>query len=224
MDRPNIYLGRLTDINVRLFIIGKYTSEIKPPYRRVSNITPDIQPHAVLSQTKLENFSTLNSIAQDYSVPFIHHEMNCPPQKLSPKVIKGLKGARANVNIFTDPYLMKYWEFEEGEAIVIENSAESYEMPYKPYHISNILPLTYMNNGIFPVVLKTPYTNSIITNGLNGFLYSNEGELSMIINKLSKMDKDDLSTIGENARKLVKQRFPKEPFLESWKKLLRSII
>ena len=224
MDRPNLYLGQLSELNIRLFIIGQYKGAISSPFRRISTITPDVKPHFIISQTKLENFATLHSIAGDYGATFIHYENYFPPQKLSPKAIKDLKSARADVNVFTDPYLMEHWEFFEDESVIIENSIDHHEMIYKPYHVSNILPLSHMINGIIPVVLKTPYTKSIITQGLNGFFYSDERELSGIINKLTKMDKEDLRTIGENSRKLAKEQFPKDKFLESWKNLLRSLI
>ena len=224
-DRPNIFLQHLKDINIQLFIIGQYKGDLPSGYRKISNVTADVIPNIVLSQTKIENFDTLRSVASDYKAIFLHYEMNFLPDKASPKAIKYLKGLRADVNVFTDPHLMDSWEFDGNEGVVIENTADSIKIDKtEKYYISNNLPIAQMANSICPIVFKTSYTSSIITHGVNGFLYSDKSELSFIINRLQKMDSEDLSTIGKNAKKLILERFTKEKFLDSWKKLIRGII
>lgn len=226
LDRPNVYLEQLVEINAKLFIIGQYDGPISVNYRKVENITPDIYPHAFISQTKLENFDILKDTAKKYGAKFIHWECSQIPANISRQNINTLKTKRADINIFIDDYLRDMWEFTEDSSAIIYNGInENYGQNYnKPYVISNHIPMNYMIKGICPIVNKTPYTKKFIKNGLTGFLFSDNNELANIINKITVMDKNDIFNIGENARNLVLDKFTNKPFLNNWKFLLRSII
>ena len=226
LDRPNAYLEQLVEINVKLFIIGKYTGPFSANYRKIENITPDIYPHVFISQTKLENFDTIKGIAKDYGAKFIHWECSQVPNDTNKHFIYNVKSKRADVNIFIDSYLRDLWEFSEDSSTVIHNGInEQYGLNYdKPYVISNHIPMHYMMTSICPIVNKTPYTSQFIKNAYNGFLFSDNSELTNIINKITVMDKDDVFNIGENARNLILDKFNNKNFLNDWQNLLRSII
>lgn len=223
VDRPNPILWQLSDINVRFFIIGKYEGQEKN-FRKVDYITPDIKPSLVMSQNKLQNFDILMKFAEDYHVPFVHFESKGLPS-LNPAGILAIKSVRANVNIFSDVSFVRDWDFSEEECVVIPNGIKtSFEKNEKLYHISTELPISEMSRGICPIVLKNKYTSSIIKNADNGFLYEKESDISIIVNRLSQMEEVDVRQFGRNARSTVIENFPYDPFLNSWKKLLRSMI
>lgn len=226
LDRPNDYLEQLIEINTKLFIIGQYDGPLSSNYRKVENITPDIYPHIFISQTKMENFDTLKTIAKNYGAKFIHWESGQIPPNISNQNIYMLKTKRADVNIFIDSYLRDIWGFSEDSSIIIYNGiSEKYSRSSdKPYMISNHIPMNYMLMGICPIVNSTPYTSQFIKTGHNGFLFRDPNELTNIINKITVMDKNDIYNIGENARNLVLDKFDNTPFLTNWKNLLRSII
>jgi hypothetical protein len=226
LDRPNNYLEQLVEINVKLFIVGKYNGPFSSNYRRVENITPDIYPHVFISQTKLENFDAIKGFAKDYGAKFIHWECAQVPNNAHKQVIFNLKAKEADVNIFIDSYLRDMWEFSEDSAVVIHNGInEKYGAEYnQPYVISNHIPMHYMLTGVCPIVNKTPYTVQFIKNGHNGFLFDSSAELTNLVNKITHMDKDDVHNIGENARNLVLDKFSNKNFLNDWQNLLRSII
>lgn len=225
MDRPSEILGQLSSLNIRLFIVGQYEGPMPIGFNRVNKITPDIHPNIVLSQTKLENFNVLRSIAKDYNAHFIHYETNLLPN-LKKRDLLNLKEQRANINIFSNSFTASQWEFDESECIIInpglnESLAKTSKTTYK---LSTNLPLAEMISGICPIVFKTPYTESIIKNMYNGILFSSQEEIKLIINKFKLMAEEDIRVIGQNAKKTVIEKFPKDKFLESWKKLIESII
>lgn len=223
VDRPNKILEQLTDINVRFFVIGKYEEQEKN-FVKVEYITPDIKPALVLSQNKLQNFDIMFKFAQDHNVPFLHYENSGMPD-IHKAWQLALKGVRANINVFTSISIVRDWEFDEAECVVIPIGIKLTDLTSKKlYHISNELPIFEMANGICPIVLKTPMTSSIITNAYNGFLYQKESDASIIADKLSKMEVCDVQKIGQNAKNTIKEKLPYDPFINSWKKLLRSII
>lgn len=225
MDRPNIYLGQLVDINAKLFIAGQYNLELPSEFNRVKNITPDIKPNIIISQTKLENFEILMSIAKEFNAAFIHYESNFIPTSFSKKECKILKTKSAQVNIFTNESLMNTWGFDSNNSIVIENGFGGPNIKNdKPYIVSNTLPISHMYSGFCPVVFKTPHSSKFIKDAFNGFLYSDESELKYITGNLDKMDAEDLGHIGQNAKNLVLTKFKKEIFLSKWKNLIRNII
>ena len=226
LDRPNSYLEQLVEINAKLFIIGKYNGPFSSNFRKIENVTPDIYPHIIISQTKLENFDGLKSIAKDYGAKFIHWECAQIPIVAHKNAIFNLKAKEADVNIFIDSYLRDLWDFTENMSIIIHNGInEEYGLQYdKPYIISNHIPMHYMIKGTCPIVNKTPYTSQFIKNGYNGFLFSDNNELTYIVNKIAAMDKNDIFNIGENARNLVLDKFSNKNFLTDWQNLIRSII
>lgn len=226
LDRPNIYLEQLVSINVKLFVIGKYEGALSSNYRKAFNITPDIKPDIFISQTKLENFDTIKGIAKNYRAKFIHYESSVLPPKIDKRTRDILLSKEADINIFADNCLMDMWNFSEENSVVIENGLNN-QSPLthdKPYFISTHIPMNHMLGGICPIILKSEYTKSKITNGLNGFLYSDSSELGNIINHITKMDKEDIAQIGQNARNLILSHFKNDNFLINWKNLLRSII
>ena len=225
MDRPSEILGQLSSLNIRFFVVGQYDGPMPVGFNRVNKITPDICPNIVMSQTKLENFNTLRSIARDYKAQFIHYETN-----LLPNIKRGdlarIKEERAGINVFCDAFVASQWEFDESECVVIEPGISSGIIAKceTPYYISTNLPLSHMVSGICPIVFKTPYTASIIKTMYNGILYSSQEEIKFILNKLKTMDKEDIRAMGQNAKRTVIERFPKDRFLKSWAKLIERII
>lgn len=224
-DRPSEILGQLSVLPIRFFIVGQYNGPMPSGFNKVERITPDIRPSIVLSQTKLENFSVLQRFAIDNKAHFVHYETNFLPN-ISKANQDKLKQEQANVNVFSDPFLMENWGFNNKNSMVIipgidENLAKEDKLPY---FISYNLPLSKMVNGICPIVYKTPYTTSIIKNAYNGFLYSSESELGNIVNKITKMPTEDVKSIGKNAKQTVVEKFPKEVFISAWARLIRSMI
>ena len=227
LDRPNLVLESLVDINVRFFIIGQYKDEGLKNFRKVEYITPDIKPHIVLSQTKLQNFQIMMKFAEDYNVPFVHFETRGLPSGngINKLAQNELKNVRANVNVFSDISLVREWEFDEEECVVIPYGFKcSFEKNEKLHHISNELPVLEMSKGVCPIVQKTNTTKQFIQNAYNGFLYEQESDIGIIVNRLSEMDECDVRKIGENARSTIVNKFPFGPFADSWKKLLRSML
>ena len=217
-DRPNDYIGQLTDINVRLFLIGKYMGEISDEFTRVELVTPDIRPDFVLSQTKLENFDILRSFAKDYDVKHIHYETNTVPQN-------HLKGLRADVNVFASEFLAKDWGCDDGSVIQIGYTPTSQQsVAQEPYYIGVNIPVKQMSMGICPVVYDTPYVRKYIQPAQNGFIYRNQSEIAQIVNKLNLMDKQDVQIIGQNAKITAEKFFTKGQFNTSWKILLEDLI
>lgn len=227
LDRPSSYLEQLVEINAKLFIIGKYEGPLSSNYRKTVNITPDIYPHIIISQTKLENFDVLKSIAKDYGAKFIHWETSqVPSHGISKQSVYALKAREADVNIFVDSYLRNMWDFDENSSTIIYNGiSEKYSTKHdQPFIISTHLPLNYILGGSCPIVHKTPYTAKYIQHGYNGFLFSEGNELGNIINKFKLMDKEDINKIITNSQKMVLENFNNKKFLTDWKNLLRSII
>lgn len=220
LDRPNIYLKSLTEINCRLFLIGLYKGPVSKEYTRVEYITPDIRPDLVISQTKEENFEILGKFADDYNCSFSHYELFLPKNK------KRGRQLIARTNIFAHSYLAEQWDFDEDEYELIRPCCVEKPKTKEndlPYYISGGLPIGQMSWGLCPVVLKNPYTEGIVA-GVNGFHYNGERELHRIANKLNSMDREDIEAIGENAKIFAQTYFPKQDFLDSWKTLIERII
>ena len=222
LDRPNVYLKSLTEINCRLFLIGLYKGPVSKEYTRVEYITPDIRPNLVISQTKEENFEILGKFADDYNCNFAHYELFLSKDK------KRRCELRAQINIFGHSYLAEQWDFDEDEYELIRPccvdkpriKAKDEELPY---YISGGLPVAQMSWGLCPVVLKNPYTDGIV-GGLNGFYYSDERDIGRVAAQLNAMDKEDIENIGANAKVFAETHFPKKDFLDSWKTLIERII
>lgn len=225
MDRPSEILGQLSSLNLKFFVVGQYDGPMPLGFNRVNKITPDIKPNIVLSQTKLENFNTLRSIARDYKAQFVHYETNLLPN-IKRGDLDAIKNERAGVNVFSCDFVARHWEFDETECVVIEPGLDDHlgKVSEIGYCVSTNLPLSEMITGVCPIVFKTPYTASIIKNMYNGILYSSQEEIKFILNKLKTMDKEDIKEIGQNAKKTVIERFPKDKFLNSWAKLIEKII
>lgn len=226
VDRPSSVLEQLIDINVKFFIIGQHDWKEKS-FRRVNYVTPDIKPTLVLSQSKFENFEIIMKFAQDCNVPFLHYETNSIPSNISKAKQSLIKDCRANINLFSNASLVREWEFDEAESAVIPIGMKitpALSDNEKLYHISNDLPILEMSKGICPIVLKNSTTSKFIKNAFNGFLFEKESDISFILNKLSKMEESDVRLFGENAKKTIIENFPYNPFIESWKKMLKSII
>lgn len=221
LDRPNIYLKSLTEINCRLFLIGLYKGPVSKEYTRVEYITPDIRPNIVISQTKEENFEILRKFAYDSNCNFSHYEFFLPKDKMRRREL------RAQTNIFAHSYLAEQWDFDEDEYELIrpccvEKPKIKLNSEEVPYYISGGLPIAQMSWGLCPVVLKNPYTEGIVA-GVNGFYYDNRG-IDHMAAKLNAMDKEDIKVIGANAKVFAETHFPKKDFLDSWKTLIERII
>lgn len=225
MDRPSEILGQLSSLNIKFFVVGQYDGPMPLGFNRVNKITPDVCPNIVLSQTKLENFNTLRSIARDYKAQFVHYETNLLPN-IKRGDLDAIKNERAGVNVFSCDFVARHWEFDETECVVIEPGLDDHlgKVSETGYCVSTNLPLSEMIAGACPIVFKTPYTSSIIKNMYNGILYSSQEEIKFILNKLKTMDKEDIGVMGKNAQKTVIERFPKDKFLNSWAKLIERII
>lgn len=223
LDRPNLYLSQLTEINVRLFIVGQAKFKIPKEYRHVEYITPDISPNIVLSQTKLENFEILGKFSSDYHVPFIHLESNYLPELPASK-IEALKCIRPPISIFTNKYLIEEWQFDEEESEIIEYGIDAFSKSSDgSFYISGQLPLYKLAEGTIPICPNTPYNAQYIKNSYNGFLFNNREEIGGIVSRLERMDKEDLIMIGNNAKEILK-KFSKANFFSKWKSLFKRII
>lgn len=209
LDRPNKYLAQLTKCNIRLFVIGKYEGEMISGINKVEFITPDIRPDFVISQTKQENFKTLESVALDYRAVFIHFATRNEESELTTPntILSNFALQKENIN--------KVIELGYGSAPKLNGP---------PYFVAEYLPIYEMSAGVIPLVPINGYNEIYIRHGYNGFLFRNKGELMNIINNLSKMDKEDIATIGQNASTLVSNHFGKEKFIKAWQSYLRSLI
>jgi hypothetical protein len=174
LDRPNKYLAQLTGSNIRLFIIGKYDGEMISGINKVEFITPDIRPDFVISQTKQENFKTLESVALDYKAIFIHFATRNEKSELTTPhtILANFALQKENVN-----QVIELGYSSQG-------SAKSIDIPY---FVSEYLPIYEMSAGIIPLVPINGYNEIYIKHGYNGFLFRNTSELSSIINNLSKI-------------------------------------
>jgi len=221
LDRPDIYLSQLVNLGSRLFIVGGYDKPLPKGYRNVGAITPDISPTLVISQTKLENFANLFNLSREYEVPFIHIEQYPPPSKIKKPDLNRLKSTQADVNIYTNECVMADWDAHHG--LIIENAYSGLKFKAdKPYYASNNLPIAHMYNKIIPIVLENKYTSKYIFHGHNGFLFKSDVDLSAIVNRLDKMDKEDRDQIGQNAWQTA-NKFTQEKYLSDWRKLYENI-
>jgi len=119
---------------------------------------------------------------------------------------------------------MEEWQFDEEESEIIEYGIEVADKNSDgSFYISGQFLPHKLAEGIIPICLNTPHNAQHIKSGYNGFLFSNRAEIGGIVNRLEKMDKEDLVMIGNNAREIVR-KFTKEGFLSKWKALLKRII
>ncbi|MEZ4823133.1 MAG: glycosyltransferase [Ignavibacteria bacterium] len=104
----------------------------------------------------------------------------------------------------------RYAEFLMDKDVYV--SASSYEQ-------FSIAAVESMAAGLVPVVSSETGMSSYINNGINGFVYVNEEELTGILKKLNS-DRQTVSTISENA-KLIYDELNMDNVFSKYKELYK---
>ena len=81
-----------------------------------------------------------------------------------------------------------------------------------------------LRSGTIVICARTPETEKLITEGVNGFLYKDFKELSKLVEYVYS-NKSSLSRMHESARNLyLEVTIDKEGFVEQWKELIKGIV
>lgn len=217
----------MVNFGVRFFIIADSGNNQYPEYTAIKKITADVRPDLVLTNSKTQAFQQLANAAVEFNCRLLHLESDYVPFNLSKKVQQQLKYLQGNINIFTQPDIVENWEFVDRHKIIPYGVDTNYVHRVKPKKIkvikSNILPILAMAEGHIPVVLRNKYTESIIKDGENGFLFQFGHDLKIIDGMIENMSEKEKILIGSAARKTVETNFQLEPMLNEWLKIIRSV-
>ena len=206
----NYYLRQLQSENIRYFTLK-------------DKITLENQPHFILSQDKSTEFIKALDIHKKYQIPMIHLESNRPEDYMGQNY-KNIINMRAHINIFTNESLMHSWGFSEKDAVVIKLGYESNNVNEGIVFAESEVPVKEIVEGALPVLKKSMYFLSIFKEFENCLMFSSENEKKYVYAKISNMEKTDLISMQNNAKKLVNKLFTKDDFVDQWKKTILGIL
>ena len=209
-DSPNEYLDQLSEVNIRYFVLGE------------TKITAENMPNFALSQDKMQTLNKMVEFSNQYKIPLIHLESSSLPL-LTNNDRAMLLRSRAHINVFTNEFLAKEWQFNLEQCYIIPYGYEETSVVNEGIMFAEDIPVKEILMGALPVIKKTPYNLSIFTEFQNCLMYSTLDEKKYIYAKISNMDREDVKKIQENAKKLMIEKFPKSKFISDWKNLIEKV-